>query len=172
MNKVIIISSLAKQVLEYVYPKYKYLARDQDDFDGLQAYEEEPEKENHFDGAWDTNGGDYSSLRFIQDELPFVKWSDKKAWRIKEDILDVAKVEVKENPPLKFEKLKEGTWVWDNYYKIYVRVTETLTLKTLNSNDETFIVRVAILTPSLDVTLMSVVYDKYRFYKYEVEDNA
>lgn len=92
MNKVIIISSLAKQVLEYVYPKYKYLARDQDDFDGLQAYEEEPEKENHFDGAWDTNGGDYISLRFIQDELPFVKWSDKKAWRIKEDILDVAKV--------------------------------------------------------------------------------
>lgn len=77
-----------------------------------------------------------------------------------------------DNPPLKFEKLKEGTWVWDNYYKIYVRVTETLTLKTLNSNDETFIVRVAILTPSLDVTLMSVVYDKYRFYKYEVEDNA
>ena len=38
MNKVIIISSLAKQVLENVYPKYKYLARDQDDFDGLQAY--------------------------------------------------------------------------------------------------------------------------------------
>ena len=95
MNKVIIISSLAKQVLEYVYPKYKYLARDQDDFDGLQAYEEEPEKENHFDGAWDTMGGDFISLRFIQDELSFVKWSDKKAWRIKEDILDVAKVEVK-----------------------------------------------------------------------------
>ena len=95
MNKVIIISSLAKQVLEYVYPKYKYLARDQDDFDGLQAYEEEPEKENHFNGVWDTNGGDYISLRFIQDELPFVKWSDTKAWRIKEDILDVAKVGVK-----------------------------------------------------------------------------
>lgn len=90
MNGKIIISSLAKQVLEYVYPKYKYLARDEDDFEGLQAYEEEPEKENNFNGAWDTNGGDYISLRFIQDELPFVKWSDKKAWRIKEDILDVA----------------------------------------------------------------------------------
>ena len=81
-------------------------------------------------------------------------------------------INLKDNPPLKFEELHENMWVWDNYYKIYVRVTETLTLKTLNSNDETFIVRVAILTPSLDVTLMSVVYDKYRFYKYEVENDA
>lgn len=27
--------------------------------------------------------------------------------------------QLKENPPLKFEDLKEGMWVWDNKYKEY-----------------------------------------------------
>ena len=29
---------------------------------------------------------------------------------------------VKENPPLKFEDLKENMWIWDNKYKDYVRL--------------------------------------------------
>lgn len=27
-----------------------------------------------------------------------------------------------DNPPLKFEELKEGMWVWDNKYKSYLKV--------------------------------------------------
>lgn len=206
MNGKIIISSFTKSVLEFICPKYKYLARDEDDFDGLQAYEEEPEKENNFDGAWDTYGGDSISLRFIQDNLPFIKWSDEKPWRIKEDILDVAIVinehfdntagfiffklhsdstlntfkkselidyihtvyhnwqcadsgynnvmkyaeglqkridelelkekqwietekdyrdelkKLKSNPPLRFEELEIGMWVWDNKWKTYYTI--------------------------------------------------
>lgn len=27
-----------------------------------------------------------------------------------------------DNPPLKFEELKEGMWVWDNKYKFYIKI--------------------------------------------------
>ena len=28
------------------------------------------------------------------------------------------------NPPLKFEELKEGMWVWDNYWEEYFEISE------------------------------------------------
>lgn len=28
------------------------------------------------------------------------------------------------NPPLKFDELKEGMWVWDNYWKEYFEISE------------------------------------------------
>ena len=29
-----------------------------------------------------------------------------------------------ENPPLKFEELEEGMWVWDNYWEEYFEISE------------------------------------------------
>lgn len=29
-----------------------------------------------------------------------------------------------DNPPLKFEELKEGMWIWDNYWEEYFEISE------------------------------------------------
>ena len=31
-----------------------------------------------------------------------------------------------DNPPLKFEELKEGMWVWDNLMKAYMKIEEVI----------------------------------------------
>lgn len=33
-----------------------------------------------------------------------------------------SRVGTRENPPLKFEELKEGMWVWDNYLQNYLQI--------------------------------------------------
>lgn len=48
------------------------------------------------------------------------KWFDRMRWHVKKcdeygRELDI----LKNNPPLKFDELKEGMWVWDNKYKYY-----------------------------------------------------
>ncbi|MGN1343778.1 MAG: hypothetical protein ACI4U3_04310 [Traorella sp.] len=34
-----------------------------------------------------------------------------------------------DNPPLKFEELKENMWVWDNKYKMYLKIYEAFHFK-------------------------------------------
>lgn len=53
------------------------------------------------------------------------KWFDRMRWHVKKcdeygRELDI----LKNNPPLKFDELKEGMWVWDNYWEEYFEISE------------------------------------------------
>lgn len=48
------------------------------------------------------------------------RWVDRMTWHVKEcDKLGRELDQLKSNPPLKFEELKVGMWVWDNKHKVY-----------------------------------------------------
>lgn len=61
------------------------------------------------------------------------------------------------NPPLKFEELKEGMWVWDNLYKFDVRVAK------ICEKQNYFYVA------NYDVVGRLVKFEENRFYRKKVE---
>ena len=63
-----------------------------------------------------------------------------------------------DNPPLKFEELKEGMWVWDNHSKKYRRVIEPFRFKGYEE--------------WIEFEDVDELYDKNRFYRYEVQDET
>lgn len=73
-------------------------------------------------------------------------------------------VEHFDNPPLKFEELHEGMWVWDNKYKVYNKVRETYTF---NGTAEV----VAFVYLNLITQWnCSVKFEENRFYRKEVKE--
>jgi hypothetical protein len=60
----------------------------------------------------------------------------------------------RDNPPLKFEELKVGMWVWDNKRKCYGQVTSDKCCALLGTRLELW-----------------GIYEENRFYRYEVKEN-
>ena len=85
--------------------------------------------EEHFDNPqidWLKNcmGEEAFNLIFSSQE-EVNKWFDRMRWHVKKcdeygRELDI----LKNNPPLKFEELKEGMWIWDNYWNQYFEICE------------------------------------------------
>ena len=83
--------------------------------------------EEHFDNPqidWLKNcmGEEAFNLIFSSQE-EVNKWFDRMRWHVKKcdeygRELDI----LKNNPPLKFEELKEGMWIWDNKDKAYMKI--------------------------------------------------
>ena len=65
-----------------------------------------------------------------------------------------------ENPPLKFEELKEGMWVWDNKYKDYVKFER--------HDIDDGVGKVLILSKGFDDECVSI-FRENRFYRKQVE---
>ena len=70
-----------------------------------------------------------------------------------------------DNPPLKFEELKEGQWVWDNMNKAYLQIDEDFDVG--NNN---IILRYR--EDSHNSNVESVPFEENRFYRYEVKENV
>lgn len=64
---------------------------------------------------------------------------------------------INDNPPLKFEELKENTWVWDNDYKLYCLIDRIYSFNKFSVN--------------YHFNTMQE-FEENRFYKYEVKDDV
>ena len=71
------------------------------------------------------------------------------------------RVETRDNPPLKFEELKEGMWVWDNKYKDYVK------FKRYDIDD--VVGKLLILSKGFDDEFLRI-FRENRFYRKQVEE--
>lgn len=70
--------------------------------------------------------------------------------------------ELKSNPPLKFEELHEGMWVWDNQAKRYMKVYDiSYSEETFNVNGEWYL---------NDLYLEEFKFEENRFYLKAVEE--
>ena len=50
-------------------------------------------------------------------------WIERMRWHVEKcDELGRELYELKNNPPLKFDEIKDGDWVWNNAYKEYAKV--------------------------------------------------
>lgn len=63
------------------------------------------------------------------------------------------------NPPLKFEELHEGMWVWDNGCKAYLKIRKVFRKKNI------------IWFYTEDVSILGLDYKENRFYRHEVKEN-
>jgi hypothetical protein len=83
---------------------------------------------------------------------------------IKEDVGKLQQLinEHFDNPPLKFEELKEGMWVWDNVSKRYMKVYDiSYSEETFNVNGEWYL---------NDLYLEEFKFEENRFYRREVKE--
>lgn len=69
---------------------------------------------------------------------------------------------LKSNPPLKFEELKEGCWVWDNKNQLYVQIEEDF--------DENGIIVLRYYEDSYNSNCERTRFEENRFYRYEVKE--
>ena len=60
------------------------------------------------------------------------------------------------NPPLKFEELHDGMWVWDNRIKAYLKIQEIWVNKVIH----------------FDNCCVVCFFQENRFFRYEVENDA
>lgn len=92
------------------------------------------------------------------------KWFDRMRWHVKKcdeygRELDI----LKNNPPLKFEELKEGMWVWDNYWEEYFEISEVY----LNTKEIDVLIHQNKINRKRYETIK---YTPNRFYRKEVQE--
>lgn len=63
-------------------------------------------------------------LRNLERYENFKKWNGQVAPQVKADVIEQLIREHFDNPPLKFEELKENMWVWDNNWNQYFEICE------------------------------------------------
>lgn len=85
--------------------------------------------DQHFDNPqidWLRNCmGDKAFNLIFSNQEEVKKWLDRIRWHVKKcDELGRELDRLKSNPPLKFEELKEGMWIWDNYWEQYFEICE------------------------------------------------
>lgn len=80
-------------------------------------------------------------------------------------ILDELIEEHFDNPPLKFEELEEGMWVWDKDFNRFGEWLKILIVK-INDHDEKIIKAVCVGTNEIMIRS----YKKDRFYRKQVEE--
>ena len=68
-----------------------------------------------------------------------------------------------DNSPLKFEKLKEGMWIWDNYMKEWIKI-ERLKTVIISMNNYQYYIYVE------NNWGIPVEYEENRFYRKQVEE--
>lgn len=68
-----------------------------------------------------------------------------------------------DNPPLKFEELKENMWVWDNKNKLYVQIEEDF--------DENDIIFLRYYEDSYNSNCERTLFKENRFYRKEVNND-
>lgn len=93
------------------------------------------------------------------------KWFDRMRWHVKKcdeygRELDI----LKNNPPLKFDELKEGMWIWDDIDKEYRKVYG----KWIYSGDEYFMKKGCKVVFISEDEYFYLIYEPNRFYRKEV----
>lgn len=91
----------------------------------------------------------------------------------KQEMIDELKKTINENiykifknPPLKFDELHEGMWVWDNRTKAYAKIRHLLIREKINA-----ITKEKRNEPRIKFKWGEVVFEENRFYRYEVKDD-
>lgn len=87
-----------------------------------------------------------------------------KGFYIREDVLNYGKLieEYFDNPPLKFEELHEGMWLWDNKLERYIKVYDiSYAEQSFNVNGEWYL---------NDLYLEEFDFEENRFYRKQVEE--
>lgn len=69
-----------------------------------------------------------------------------------------------DNPPLKFEELKEGMWVWDNLFKRYNKIVET----SVHMFETTYLITFEYVHEP--TRWKTIKFEENRFYRKQVED--
>lgn len=103
------------------------------------------------------NGEAYKELKRSYDELL------GHAVAFQEELINL-----KDNPPLKFEELKPGMWVWDNKWKTYYTIGKFRN-KNIYARYVRFVVDPYTEESEVDYGWMGV-FEENRFYRYEVKE--
>ena len=73
-----------------------------------------------------------------------------------------------DNPPLKFEELEVGMWVWDNTKKWWIKVLE---IRVANNEDDVFAEGIKIIKLGYHVfNWQEFIFEENRFYRKQVEE--
>ena len=72
------------------------------------------------------------------------------------------------NPPLKFEELEVGMWVWDNAKKWWIKVLE---IRVANNEDDVFAEGIKIIKLGYHVfNWQEFIFEENRFYRKQVKE--
>lgn len=104
------------------------------------------------------------NLKNIKEQYKGRKYStfELNVYAMVSDVIDFIEEEFS-NPPLKFEELKEGMWVWDDVTKRYMKVYDiSYSEETFNVNGEWYL---------NDLYLEEFMFEQSRFYRREVRND-
>ena len=113
---------------------YRKSGKAGEDYHTLKSLIEEHFSNPQIDWLKNCMGEEAFNLIFSSQE-EVNKWFDRMRWHVKKcdeygRELDI----LKNNPPLKFDELKEGMWVWDNKMVLYIRIAKIIG-KTIYAED-------------------------------------
>jgi hypothetical protein len=111
---------------------------------------------------------EYLKRVFYQDSAyaPIVYYyEDGSDYKKMVDVLQQLINEHFDNPPLKFEELKDGMWVWDNKRKYYVKIFDT--------HEEDRATEIVIIDQEIGYEKVITLgkFEENRFYRHEVKEN-
>ena len=119
---------------------------------------------NLYDGSYDVGHDfqiDYDVIKkLINEHFELVKENEELKNQLGEIESSLSRVSTQENsnPPLKFEDLKEGMWIYDNFLQEYMYIN------IIYNNQSIVVGRVGIKEP------YTLIFEENRFYRYEVKE--